>query len=343
MPTATKDHVCFEQISFAAVTPKGFSDVSILTEGEALGHGVYVDERTIEQFTALALGKTIPAYLTHEDAMEDRLGDECGMFSGFYRDGNRVRARNFVFLNAFIENEPEEYGTLVELAKNYPDQLGISPVMRVAFAWVLNDGTEVTADGIVGAPENAVRDMPSLRVLGIISCDFVKTPAANTALFSAKVDESASKQPDSMATATNVIELSKHTEALSAKDAEIAALSAQHKDAVAALETKHAEAIAALEAKVAESTKALEAAATEKSDLTKALDAEKAARAEAEKYDIRKAGGEAIEARFSEIQKSALPTPAKNDAGKWAQYHALLKEDRKADAEQFRTKYLSRK
>lgn len=339
MPTATNDHVCFEQISFAAVTPKGFSDVSILTEGEALGHGVYVDERTIEQFTALALGKTIPAYLTHEDAMQDRLGEECGMFSGFYRDGNRVRARNFVFLNSFVENEDEEYSTLVELAKNYPDQLGISPVMRVAFAWVLNDGTEVPAEGV--KPENALRDMPSLRVLGIISCDFVKTPAANVALFAAKVDGTGDKQPDLMATQT--IELAKHTEAISAKDAELATLSAQHKDAVAALESKHAEAVKAFEAKLAESVKALEAAAGEKSELTKALEAEKAARAEAEKYDIRKAGGDAIQARFSEINKVVtMPEPAKRDRDRWNQYAELAAKD-KAAAEQFYAKYLSRK
>jgi hypothetical protein len=344
MPTATDNHVCFEQISFAAVTPKGFSDVSILTQGEALGHGVLVDERTIEQFTALALGKTIPAYLTHEDALGDRLGGECGMFSGFYREGDRVRARNFVFLQSFVDNENEEHSTLVELAQKYPDQLGISPVMRVARAWVLNDGSEVPADGM--RPDNAVSDMPALRVLGIVSCDFVKTPAANTALFSAKVDQTDSKQPDSMATQT--IELAKHTEAVAAKDAEIATLSAQHKDAVAALETKHAEAVAAFEAKLAESVKtlaesvkALEAVAAEKSELTKALDAEKAARAEAEQYDIRKAGGEAIAARFSEIQKAQLPEPAKNDAGKWAQYAELEAKDKPAAAE-FYAKYLSR-
>jgi hypothetical protein len=339
MPTATDNHVCFEQISFAAVTPKGFSDVSILTQGEALGHGVLVDERTIEQFTALALGKTIPAYLTHEDALGDRLGGECGMFSGFYREGDRVRARNFVFLQSFVDNENEEHSTLVELAQKYPDQLGISPVMRVARAWVLNDGSEVPADGM--RPDNAVSDMPALRVLGIVSCDFVKTPAANTALFSAKVDGTGDKQSDLMANSTNVIELSKHTEALSAKDAEIATLSAQHKDAVAALETKHAEAVAAFEAKLAESVKALEAVAAEKSELTKALDAEKAARADAEQYDIRKAGGEAIAARFSEIQKAQLPEPAKNDAGKWAQYAELEAKD-KAAAAQFHAKYLSR-
>lgn len=339
MPTATNDHVCFEQISFAAVTDKGFSDVSILTAGEALGHGVLVDERTIEQFTALVLGKTVPAYLTHAEAMDDRLGRECGMFSGFYRDGDRVRARNFVFLNSFVQNEEDEYSTLVELAKNYPDQLGISPVMAVSRVWVLADGGE--APFSEDRPEGAVRDLPSLRVNRVISCDFVKTPAANVALFAAKVDAESNKQPDLMATET--IELAKHTEAISAKDAEIATLSASHKDAVTALEAKHAEAVAALEAKITDSNKALEAAGTEKAELVKQLDAAKAARAEAEQYDIRKAGGDAIQARFTELQKvTVMPDPAKSDRDRWKQYAELAAKD--ADmAEQFRAKHLSRK
>lgn len=339
MATATDDHICFEQISFGAVTPKGFSDVSILTEGEALGHGVYIDERTIEQFTALVLGKTVPAYVTHEDAMSDRLGNECGMFSGFYRDGNRVRARNFVFLQSFAEKEAEEHSTLVELAQKYPDQLGISPVMGVSRAWVMADGSEAAAMG--ERPEGAVRDLPSLRVSRVISCDFVKTPAANVALFAAKVDAEPINQPDLMTAQT--IELAKHTEALSAKDAEIATLSAQHKDAVAALETKHAEAVAAFEAKIAAADKAREGACAEASNLIKELEAEKAARATAEQYDIRKAGGDAIQARFTELNKvTAMPEPAKTDRERWIQYAELSAKD--ADmAEKFRAAHLSRK
>jgi len=205
--------------------------------------------------------------------------------------------------------------------------------------WVLADGSEAPA--IDERPEGAVRDMPSLRVSRVISCDFVKTPAANVALFAAKVDAEPNNQPDLMTAQT--IELAKHTEALSAKDAEIATLSAQHKDAVAALETKHAEAVTAFEAKIAETAKALEAAGAEKAELTKALDAEKAARATAEQYDIRKAGGDAIQARFTELNKvSAMPDPAKTDRERWIQYAELSAKD--ADmAEKFRAAHLSRK
>jgi len=108
------DHICFEQIQFAAITEKGLQDVSILTMGEAGGHGMLVDEQTIADFMRLSLGKTIPAYLTHEGARDpdtgralDRLGKEIGMFSGFYRDGNKVRARNFQFLDSFKNAEPK--------------------------------------------------------------------------------------------------------------------------------------------------------------------------------------------------------------------------------------------
>ena len=66
--TQQPDHICFQQIQFAAVTRNGFSDVSILTAGEADGHGVMVDEETINDFMKLSMGKTIPAYLTHAGA-----------------------------------------------------------------------------------------------------------------------------------------------------------------------------------------------------------------------------------------------------------------------------------
>src|SRR6185312_11897382 len=98
----TPEHICFSHIEFAQATEKGLQDVSILTVGEAKGHGVLVDEQTVQDFMKLSIGKTIPAYLTHEGAQDpetgqakDRLGKEIGFFSGFYRDGDRVRAKNF--------------------------------------------------------------------------------------------------------------------------------------------------------------------------------------------------------------------------------------------------------
>ena len=330
------EHICFEQIEFAAVTDKGLSDVSILTMGEAGGHGMLVDEKTIEQFMQLSIGKTIPAYLTHAGAVDDsgrpkdRLGAEIGMFSGFYRDGNKVRAKNFQFLEAFKTAEPKTHATLLEMARNFADKLGISPVLRHAKAWLLGDGREVPAkDG--QRPATALNKFPAMRLSGLLSCDFVQQPACNVSLFEAKVDP----KPNTETTMTaETILLSKHTD-------EIAVLSTQHKDAVAALEIKHKEAVAALEAKHNEAIAQLAKIGEEVKSLTGALAAKTIEAETAAKYDMRKAGGEALAVAL-QAHGPQLPSPAKTDLGKWEQYHALLSTS-PDQAEAFKTKYLIRK
>jgi hypothetical protein len=354
--TTNAEHIVFEQIQFAAVTRNGFSDVSILTAGEADGHGMIVDEKTIAGFMELAMGKTIPAYLTHDGAIDDsgrpadRLGKEIGMFSGFYRDGDKVRARNFQFLDSFIASEPKTHSTLVEMAQKFADKLGISPVIAHFKAWVLGDGTEVPAKN-GPRPENASFAMPSMRVAAIKSCDFVQQPAANVGLFHAKVDD----QPNIKSTmSADTILLSKHNEALTAKDGEIAALSQQHKDAVAALEKKHGSEISALQAKLNEAVAQSAKTSEESKALTAALAAKTKEAEDAAKYDMRKVGAPALEVALAAV-KSPLPAPANTDAGKWDQYAALCEivKDEKTGvvlahketkiAAEFKAKYLARK
>jgi hypothetical protein len=76
------DHVCLSDIQFSAVTKTGFKDVSILTAGEAQGHGVMVDEKTISDFVKLSLGKTIPAYAASYPATMGRLLEEINTTLG---------------------------------------------------------------------------------------------------------------------------------------------------------------------------------------------------------------------------------------------------------------------
>lgn len=344
------EHICFEAIQFAAVTEKGLQDVSILTMGEASGHGVMVDEKTIEDFMRLSIGKTIPAYLTHAGAVgedgrpADRLGKEIGMFSGFYRDGNKVRAKNFQFLEAFRQAEPKTHATLVEMARSFADKLGISPVLRHVKAWVTGEG-EIPADGKT-VPAGALNAFPSMRLRELLSCDFVQRPAANVGLFEAQIDENANKEPKLMADQPESILLSKHTE-------EITVLTTQHKDAIAALETKHKEAVTALEAKANEAIAQFAKVTEENKGLTAALAAKTHEAEEAAKYDMRKAGGEALQVAL-ESRQSKLPAPASTDADRWAQYSELcekLTDERgnvighkdTPDSLRFHEKYLSRK
>ena len=167
------------------VTSKGMADVSILTgDMEAAGHGFYIDQTSISQLNDLLAGKSLSAYLTHEDAGEDRLGQEVGVFSDFYLDGEtQLRAKSFKFMDSFMEENPKEHKTLVQLAKDFPDQLGVSPVIRYGLAWVCDDGEELDADENE-RPANAVRALPSARIGGVRSADFVKNPAANVAFYS---------------------------------------------------------------------------------------------------------------------------------------------------------------
>lgn len=355
MKTLEKRHPFSRQIQFEAASPKGFKDVSILTVGEAEGHGVMIDEKTIEQFMALALGKTIPAYLTHAEAIDengrpnDRLGNEIGMFSGFYRDGDKVRARQFNFLQSFIDNQTPVYSTIVSLAADYPDKLGISPVMGTRQVWCMPDGVEVPStedDDEELMSSRANPPMPVLRVMSIKSCDFVQQPAANVGLFHAKVDGKPNKEPEFMATNPDTILLSKHTE-------EVTSLQTQHKDAITALETKHKEAVTALEAKLNDATAKLAQATEKEKNLTAALAAKATEADEAAKYDMRKAGAPALEIAL-QAHTQRLPEPKGTDREKWEQYGALCKADKDSMgnvtmlhetpvAKAFKEKYLTRK
>lgn len=342
------EHICFSQIEFAAVTDKGLQDVSILTIGEAGGHGMLVDEKTIQDFIKLSIGKTIPAYLTHEGAQDpetgrpkDRLGKEIGMFSGFYRDGDKVRAKNFTFLESFKSAEPKTHQTLVEMAKNFSENLGISPVMRHFKAWATKDG-DIKAEGST-IPAAALNAFPSMRLRDLLSCDFVQKPAANLGLFEAKIDDKTTNNAQLM---SDTILLSKHNE-------EVISLQTQHKDAVTALETQHKDAIAALEKKVTDGTAQIAQLQEKEKSLTAALAAKANEADEAAKYDMRKAGAPALQIAL-ETRQGNLPKPADNDKAKWEQYTALCEkqtDDRgnvlavteTPNAKRFKELYLTRK
>jgi len=233
------------------------------------------------------------------------------MFSGFYRDGDKVRAKNFQFLEAFKSAEPKAHATLLEMAKSFADKLGISPVMRHVKAWVTGDG-EIPFDG-KSVPSGALNSMPSMRLRDLLSCDFVQRPAANVALFSAQVDQKPTNT-ETIMTAETIL-LTKHTE-------EITSLSTQHKDAIAALEAKHKDAVTALEAKHNEAVAQLAKETERAAGLVTALAAKTQEAEEAAKYDMRKAGGEALQVALS-ARGPKLPEPAATDMGRWEQYAAL--------------------
>lgn len=343
MPTA--DSIVLEEGSFdAQVSKDGFTNVALLTGGvEIKGHGMYSDARTVETCLAAIGNSSVPSYLTHQGAIEDgqpadRLGKEIAFAKGIFRDGDKVRAASLKFLSSFGQYATETRDKLVELAKDYPEQLGMSLVAKFNRVWVFGDGAEQIADG--GAkPAGAIRDLPSMRILAVASADVVRRPAINMGLFSARVDESGKGM------ANETIALSAHTAALATKESEVtAALGATHAAALSAKDAAHVVALAAKDTAHVVALAAKDAElATLKTSHTAALSVKDTEIAEVKKFDCRLIGTPEAAIVTAQVNGGAqLPAPAATDQLRWAQYSELLEKDAKLAAA-FSAKYLAAK
>ena len=152
--------------------------VSLLQVGEAKGHGVLIDDKSLESALEV-LGNKLPAFLTHAGALGgDRLLEQVGYFEGFYIDEDRLMAERFIALDSFKEDQPEKYRRLFDIAAQIPETFGISLVFESSLAWVLEDGTEEAYTGEEPPAQLALPD-PVVRFVSIASADFVDAPAAN--------------------------------------------------------------------------------------------------------------------------------------------------------------------
>lgn len=178
-----------DQLSFSTFSElnEGWKDVSLLSIGEAKGHRMFVDDKSLETAFKAAVGKSIPAYNNHK--LVPDVTDRIGYFSGVFIDykQGKLKAQNFKFLDSYKEKHSEDYKILNELAGKHPETFGISLTHKFTLVWVFDNGTEIDAmrDYWEGnkAPEGA-EELPRVRFTKIISADIVSNPAANDGLFS---------------------------------------------------------------------------------------------------------------------------------------------------------------
>jgi len=193
MPVAQLPQTEFRLSARAALgaidSAKGFfKDVSLMTEGEALGHGCFCDTKTLQGVFGLAQKSPVKAYLTHGSMFEaDRLGQEVGLFSGIYIEAKQVKAKQFTFFKSFKEgtDTAAKYAALMDLAEADPSLFGVSLSFSGSLVWSMPDGAEMEFSE--DRPEGCEMEMPSVRVGRIYSADFVGDPAANpSGLFDAR-------------------------------------------------------------------------------------------------------------------------------------------------------------
>jgi hypothetical protein len=214
-------------------------DVSIISEGPALGHGLEVDTKTLSGIFELEKGQVLKAYWTHGGMFSgDRLGEEVGLFSAFHLSGNKLLA-HFQVLEAFRKTYPARFDYLFELADKAKDNFGVSISFEGEAVWLLDSGAEVSADG--DRPANAVGDVPRVRVSRLLSADFVSEPAANAGgLFSqGKLTELLDLKQKLSADLTDLVsKLTASDEKNKATETERATLSAKLDEANKALEAE---------------------------------------------------------------------------------------------------------
>lgn len=151
------------------------SGVSLISVGPALGHGLFVDDRSLDTIIAELEDVRLPAYITHRGALfDDRLTREIGMFDNFRLEDGRVLG-DFQAFESFREDDARKYNRLFELAEKMPERFGLSIVFSATSAWATDAGDVETNE----KPEDALFEFPSIRVEEVSSADFVDNPAAN--------------------------------------------------------------------------------------------------------------------------------------------------------------------
>jgi hypothetical protein len=138
------------------------SDVSVITVGEARGHGMLVDEQTLLEVKEAA--ETYAGGLKVKTDHFSGFNQIVGALRNFRIDGEQLRADLYLLKNH------EATARILEMAELMPDTFGLS----ISFS----GQHEESESGVVFA-----------RCGEIYSADLVDAPAANpTGLFSAKVD-----------------------------------------------------------------------------------------------------------------------------------------------------------
>lgn len=129
--------------------------VSLITEGPALGHGVMIDAKTLEQVKAAAeqYSGGLKVKLDHSGGAGDIIG---------YVDALRIEGRKLLGDLHLLENSPHR-GYVLEIAEKIPDTFGLS----IAFSGPVE----------MGADKRTVLQ----RCTEIYSVDLVSEPAANAA------------------------------------------------------------------------------------------------------------------------------------------------------------------
>ena len=154
--------------------------VSVVTVGEAKGHGVNLDKSFVESVVELG-NKTkagLKARFGHPNMCDTALGTFLGRFKNFRTVGDTAKADLFLSNTAKETPNGDLHGYVTSMAADEPDMFGTSIVFEVGEEYQIGEsGERIALDDSNAGPVFVTCD-------SLHACDVVDEPAANDGMFS---------------------------------------------------------------------------------------------------------------------------------------------------------------
>lgn len=155
--------------------------VSAAQAVEALGHGLMLDAKTLQQIVDLgnAAKNGVKSRYTHPGLSSDGMGKQLGRMKNFRVEGDKAVGDLHLYESASHTPSGDLAGHVMDLAEEDGAAFGLSIVAEGTRVWTFANGTEIAADDESGRPKDAMTLLPVFRVGALDAVDVVDEPAAN--------------------------------------------------------------------------------------------------------------------------------------------------------------------
>jgi hypothetical protein len=156
--------------------------VSVITKGEALGHGLWIDDVTLEQAESLINYRRygIKSRFTHPSMSGDGLGKHVARVMDASIEGDQVFADQHFLGSAHKAPDGDLAEYLMSLAEEDPESYGLSIAFSHDADAMDQFSLEHTVDGQFRSPDPLnLNNYPHVRINDLTAADSVDEPAAN--------------------------------------------------------------------------------------------------------------------------------------------------------------------
>ena len=149
--------------------------------GEAKGHGMLLDDTTLNQIVDLGNAKPngVKVRFGHPSMCTPAIGTFLGVRKNFVRDGNNVRAD----LHMSKAADPDKAKHVMDMAMYAPDQIGNSVVVTCDLEYQTDE------NGAIKKDESGNDLLPIMRITALEAVDVVDQPAAGDGMFAEPIEE----------------------------------------------------------------------------------------------------------------------------------------------------------